>query len=126
MFSTGQPQYVRYKFGEEKTMKGRVKYFHIKTYYLDFDGKVFGEALSKHAIEKFCGAKQITALKMFYLKYYLSEKHIRAYLTEYGQKFLSIIDIHLCEYKGKAFYIKRKKVVEIFIKSQVMVNTAYF
>jgi hypothetical protein len=93
---------------------------------LDFNGKVFGEALSEHAIEKFRGAKRITALKVFLLKYYLGEKHVRAYLTKCGKKFLSMIDIHLYKYEGKAFYIEREKIIEIFIKSRVVVDAAYF
>ncbi|PMD66309.1 uncharacterized protein K444DRAFT_640176 [Hyaloscypha bicolor E] len=36
------------------------------------------------------------------------------------------MDIHLCEYEGKAFYIEKGRVVEIFIKSRVVVNAAYF
>ena len=103
-----------------------MKYFYIKARYLDFDRKVLKETLSQYTIEKFQGAKQITTLKVFPLKYHLSKSHIRAYLTKYGQKFLSIIDVHLCEYKGKAFYIEKERVVEILIKSQVMVNAPYF
>jgi hypothetical protein len=93
---------------------------------LDFNGKVFGETLSEHAIKKFPGAKQITALEVFPLKYHPGKKHIRAYLTKCGRKFLSIIDVHLCEYKGKAFYIEKERVVEIFIKSRIVVDAAYF
>ncbi|KAH8772429.1 hypothetical protein F5882DRAFT_505893 [Hyaloscypha sp. PMI_1271] len=95
---------VRYEFGEEKRIKDGVEYFHIKARYLDFDGKVFGETSSKYAIEKF----------------------LRAHLSKYGRKFLSIIDIHLCEYKGKAFYIEKGQVIETFIKSRVVVDVAYF
>ena len=36
------------------------------------------------------------------------------------------MDIHLYEYKGKVFYIEKKQVIEILIKSQVVVNTPYF
>jgi hypothetical protein len=125
-FGTGQPRCVRYEFGEEKTTKSGIEYFHIKARYLDFDGKVFGEASSEHAIEKFRGAKRIAALDVFPLKYHPSEKHARAYLTKCGQKFLSMMEIHLCEYEGKAFYIEKEKVVEIFIKSRVVVDAAYF
>jgi len=103
-----------------------VKYFHVKARYLDFDGKVLGETSSEHAIEKFRGAKQITALEVFPLKYHPNEKHMRAHLTECGQKFLSMMDVHLCEYEGKAFYIKKGQVVEIPIKSRVVVNAPYF
>ncbi|KAH6661627.1 hypothetical protein B0J14DRAFT_622151 [Halenospora varia] len=98
-FGTSQPRCVKYKFGEEKTTKGGVEYFYIKACYLDFDRK------------KFRRAKRITALEVFPLKYHLGEKH----------KFLSIMDVHLCKYKGKAFYIKKEQVVKIYIKSQVMI-----
>jgi hypothetical protein len=62
---------------------------------------------------------------MFPFKYYLGKKHIRAHLTKYGQKFL-FINIHLCEYKGKAFYIEKEKVIKNFIKSRVVVDVNYF
>ena len=74
---------------------------------MDFDRKVFSEILSEYTIKKFRRAKQITALEIFPLKYYLSKSQIRGYLTEYGQRFLSIIDIYLYKYKGKVFYIKK-------------------
>jgi hypothetical protein len=93
---------------------------------LDFDEKVLGETSSEHAIKKFRRAKAITALELFLLKYYPGKEYIRAQLSEHGRKFLSIIDIYLCEYKGKAFYIEKGRVIEIFIKSQVMVDAAYF
>jgi hypothetical protein len=91
-FGTGQPRCVRYEFGEEKTTKGGVEYFHIKARYLDFDGKVFGEISSDHAVEKFRRAKQITALEAFPLKYHPGEKHLRAHLTECGRIF--VLDRH--------------------------------
>jgi hypothetical protein len=125
-FGTGQPRCVRYEFGEEKRTKDGVEYFHIKARYLDFDGKVFGETSSDHAIEKFRGAKRITALEIFPLTYHPGEKYMRVYLTEYGRKFLSMMDFHLCEYESKAFYIEKGRVVEIFIKSRVVIDAAYF
>ena len=63
---------------------------------------------------------------MFPLKYHPSERYIRAYLTEYSRKFLSIIDVYLYEYEDKAFYIKKGQVVEISIKSRVVVDAPYF
>ncbi|KAH6701253.1 P-loop containing nucleoside triphosphate hydrolase protein [Leptodontidium sp. MPI-SDFR-AT-0119] len=117
---------VKYEFGEEKTANSGIKYFHVKARYLDFDGKVFGETSSEHAIEKFRGAKQITALEVFPLKYHPSERQVRTHLTECGRKFLSMMDVHLCEYKGKGFYIEKDRVVEIPIESRVVVDAAYF
>ncbi len=125
-FGTGQPRCVKYEFGEEKTTKDGIKYFHVRARYFDFDGKVLGETSSDHAIESFRGAKQITALEVFPLRYHPGEKHVRAHLTKCGRKFLSMMDVHHCEYEGKAFYIEKERVVEIFIKSRVVVDVAYF
>jgi hypothetical protein len=125
-FGTSQPRCVKYEFGERKKTKDGIEYFHIKARYLDFDGKVLGETSSEHTIEKFHRAKAITALELFPLKYYPGEEYIRAQLSEHGRKFLSMIDIYLCEYEGKVFYIEKGRVVEIFIKSRVVVDAAYF
>jgi hypothetical protein len=125
-FGTDQPRCVKYEFGERKKIKDGVEYFHVKARYLDFDGKLFGETSSEHAIKKFRGAKAITSLELFPLKYHPGEKHMRAHLSEHGRKFLSMMEIHLCEYEGKAFYIEKGRVVEIFIKSRVVVDAAYF
>ena len=125
-FGTGQPRCVRYEFGEEKKTKDGVEFFLVKARYLDFDGKMLGETSSEHAIEKFRGAKQITALDVFPLEYHPGEKHVRAQLSEYGRKFLSMMDIHLREYEGRAFYIEKGRVVQIFIKSRIVVDAAYF
>ncbi|KAL5313337.1 hypothetical protein ACEPPN_019070 [Leptodophora sp. 'Broadleaf-Isolate-01'] len=115
-FGTGQLRCVKYEFGEEKTANGGIKYFYVKARYLDFDGKVFGETSSEHTIEIFRGAKQITALEIFPLKYHRNER----------QKFLSLMDVHLCENKGKGFYIEKDRVVEIPIESRAVVDAAYF
>ena len=125
-FGTGQPRCVRYDFGEEKTTKGGLKYFHVNARYLDFDGKVLGETSSEHAIEKFRGAKQIAALEVFPLKFHPSEERVRAHLITSGRKFLSMMGVRLYEYKGKAFYIEKGQVVEMFVKSRVVVDAAYF
>ena len=97
MVGTGQPRCVRYEFGEETKTKDGIAYFHVKARYLNFDGKVFGETSSEHVIEKFRGAKQIIALEVFPLKYHPGEKHTRAHLSEHGRKFLSMMNIHICE-----------------------------
>jgi len=125
-FGTGQSRCVKYEFGKEKVVNSGIKYFHIKACYLDFDRNVFKETLSEYTIKKFRRAKQITTLELFPLKYHLSESQMRAYLTKCGQKFLSMIDVYLCEYKGKGFYIEKDRVIEIPIACQVVVDAPYF
>jgi hypothetical protein len=36
------------------------------------------------------------------------------------------MDIYLYKYEGKAFYIEKGRVIEIFIKSQVVIDVTYF
>lgn len=37
-----------------------------------------------------------------------------------------MMGVRLYEYKGKAFYIEKGQVVEMFVKSRVVVDAAYF
>jgi hypothetical protein len=37
-----------------------------------------------------------------------------------------MMGVHLCGYEGKAFYTEKERVVDIFIKSRVVVDAAYF
>lgn len=52
---TGKPRCVKFDFGEERKQANGVEYFHMGCRYLDFDGKVFGEASTALGIEKFRG-----------------------------------------------------------------------
>ncbi|CZT41144.1 uncharacterized protein RSE6_00844 [Rhynchosporium secalis] len=56
----------------------------------------------------------------------VSEERMRADLTISGRKFLTMMGVHFYEYEGKAFYIEKGQIIELFIKSQVVVDAAYF
>ena len=43
-------RYVICNYSEEKVKLNSSKYFLIKTYYLDFDRKVLGEAIAKYKV----------------------------------------------------------------------------
>ncbi|PMD60368.1 uncharacterized protein K444DRAFT_642994 [Hyaloscypha bicolor E] len=59
---TGKPRCVKYDFSEERKQIDGVEYFYIGYYYLDSDGKVFGEVLTALGIEKFRGTRRINSL----------------------------------------------------------------
>lgn len=94
--STSQPRCVSYECGEEKKAKGRVKYFHVKAGYVDFDGKVFGETSSGMPLRNSVELKRsLLLLEVFPLRYHQSKRDVRADLTKYDEKFLSIrLQIH--------------------------------
>jgi hypothetical protein len=111
---------------KRKKQIDRVDYFHIRCHYLDSDGKVFGEVSTALGIEKFRGTRRINSLGVFPLLYHQKEKETRAYLDKCGQKFLSLISVHHCQYQGMAFYMKKNCPVKLFVNSWIMVDAAYF
>jgi hypothetical protein len=124
--STGKPRCVKYDFGEERKQINRVDYFHIRCYYLDSDGKVFGEVPTALGIEKFRETRGINSLGVFPLLYHQKEKETRAYLDKSGRKFLKLMNVHYCQYQGVAFYMKKTHPVKLFINSRIIVDVAYF
>jgi hypothetical protein len=60
-----KPRYIKYNFGEERTISDRVIYFHIKGRYVDFNGEVFGKVLINTGILKFRGLKPINSFDVF-------------------------------------------------------------
>jgi hypothetical protein len=98
--------------------------FHID--YLDFDGKVFGEVSTALGIEKFRGSKPINSLGVFPLSYHQKEEEARAYLDKCGRKFLSLMKVHHCQYRGMAFIVKKNRPTKIFVNSRIVIDAAYF
>ena len=45
-YSTNKRRYIRFNSGEVKKDNKGDKYFRVKGWYLDFDGKTFGKALT--------------------------------------------------------------------------------
>jgi hypothetical protein len=45
------------------------QYFHLECRYLDFNGRVFGEAVTQLDITRFCGGRRIDSLESFPRKY---------------------------------------------------------
>ncbi|ELR04587.1 hypothetical protein GMDG_06869 [Pseudogymnoascus destructans 20631-21] len=125
-FGTGKPRCVKYDFGEERKTNSGVKYFHIEGRYLDFDGKVLGEAVIHLSIEKFRGAKRIDTLEVFPLHCHANESNARAQLLKCGHRFLGLTGIHHVEYHGKAFYMEKGRPIEVTIKGRIMVDPAHF
>ncbi|OBT86393.1 hypothetical protein VE02_05287 [Pseudogymnoascus sp. 03VT05] len=125
-FVTGKPRCVKYDFGEERKTNSGVKYFHVAGRYLDFDGKVLGEAVIHLSIEKFRGAKRIDTLEVFPLHCHPNESDAREQLLKCGHRFLRLTGINHVEYHGKAFYMEKGRPIEVTINGRIMVDPAHF
>ena len=72
----------------------------------------------------FKGARKITSLNCYPLKYHKNEPKLRAELIERGRKFVSLQGVNYKSHEGLAYYKKRKQVIKVNINGRIMVDPA--
>ena len=117
---------IRFDRGEEKMSSTGVTYFHMECRYLDSDGAVFGEVSTALGIAKFAGVKRIATLDAFPLAYHPRRNEMRAGLVARGRRFVTLLGVHHLQYHGNAFYMQKGELVEVPVKSLIMVDAAFF
>ena len=125
---TQKPMCVRCNHGEEKTRANGVPYFCVEARQFDHDGKVFGEATVRIAIEKFRGAKRIDLLDAFPFQYHRQANDIRSTLIECGRRFVSLTgsNNHM-QYQGQTFWKDDKgEIHNLFVDGRIIVDATYF
>lgn len=119
---------VRCNHGAEKTRPNGAQYFCLEARRFDHDGKVFGEATIKIAIDKFQGAKRIDLLDAFPIQHHRHSKHITTSLAECGRKFVSLIGSNNHrQYRGQAFWKDDKgEIRSLFVDGRIVVDAKFF
>ncbi|PHH92424.1 hypothetical protein CDD83_7493 [Cordyceps sp. RAO-2017] len=106
----------------------RGDFYFLEGKYLEFDGKKFGYGTLAEEIPEFQGARKITSLPCYPLRYHKEQAHVRQNLVERGKKFVALNGVHYKCYSGIA-YMKRKKgsIIKFNVQqSRVMVDPAIF
>lgn len=75
-------------------------------------------------VPAFKGARKITSLNCYPLKYHKNEAKVRAELIERGKKFVSLQGVHYKSHEGLAYYKKRKQIIKVNINGRIMVDPA--
>lgn len=75
-------------------------------------------------VPAFKGARKITSLNCYPLKYHKNEARIRAELIARGKKFVSLQGVHYKSHEGLAYYKKRKQIIKVNINGRIMVDPA--
>jgi hypothetical protein len=70
----------------------------------------------------FRGARKITSLGCYPLKYHKNETQLRKDLIERGKKFVSLGGVHYKSHQGMAYYKKKKSVIKVNINGRIMVD----
>ncbi|KAK2752220.1 hypothetical protein FQN54_008152 [Arachnomyces sp. PD_36] len=124
-FGTQKPRCVIFDAGEEVTERG-VTYYKLECRYLDYDGKLFGEAEICLGVVKFQGSKPISSLAAFPLTYHPDHERVRANLIECGKKFCDLKGTHIRQCNGVGFIMHHGDIVQMNINSHVGVDAAFF
>ena len=116
----------RFDRGDERMSSTSVTYFHVECRYLDSDGAVFGEVSTALGVAKVAGVKRIVTLDAFLLAYHPRRSEMRAGLVARGRRLVTLLGVHHLQYHGNAFYMQKGELVEVPVKSRIMVDAAFF
>ncbi|KAK4163374.1 hypothetical protein QBC43DRAFT_345274 [Cladorrhinum sp. PSN259] len=120
--SPDQPRVFKVEVAEKhySIMKG--EYYYIEGKYFEYDGKQFGYGNMSEEIGEFRGARKITSLGCYPLKYHKNEAKVRKDLIERGKKFVSLGGVHYKSHHGMAYYKKKKSIIKVNINGRIMVD----
>lgn len=90
--------------------------------YLEYDGKQFGYGYLAEEISNFQGARKITSLDCYPLKYNKDESEMRGDLIQRGKKFVSLGGVHYKSHQGMAYFKKKKNVIKVNTNGRIMVD----
>ncbi|KAI2926281.1 hypothetical protein CBS63078_2207 [Aspergillus niger] len=113
---------IEYATKESSFMKGQ--WYSIEGRYLEYDGKAFGMGTMAAEVESFKGARKITSLSCYPLKYHREADSVKAKLIERGKKFVALRGMNYRYHKGMAFYKRKRSVIKVNINGRVMVDPA--
>ncbi|KAE8420704.1 hypothetical protein BDV36DRAFT_292898 [Aspergillus pseudocaelatus] len=113
---------LEYATKESSFMKGQ--WYSIEGRYLEYDGKSFGMGTMLAEVESFKGARKITSLSCYPLKYHREAEDVKTKLIERGKKFVSMRGMNYRFHKGMAFYKKKRSVIKVNINGRVMIDPA--
>ncbi|KAL4792850.1 hypothetical protein BDV19DRAFT_245785 [Aspergillus venezuelensis] len=113
---------IEYATKESSFMKGQ--WYSIEGRYLEYDGKAFGMGTMAAEVEAFKGARKITSLGCYPLKYHREADEIKTKLIERGKKFVALRGMNYRFHKGMAFFKKKRTVIKVNINGRVMIDPA--
>lgn len=123
-----EPRVFRVESVERHVNMQKGEFYHIDGKYFEYDGKNFGYGSLAEEIGSFRGARKITSLPCYPLKFHRDEAGVRKKLIERGKKFVELRGVHYKSYSGMA-YLKSKKhgIIKFNVQqSRMMVDTKTF
>ncbi|KAI1775826.1 hypothetical protein F4818DRAFT_441104 [Hypoxylon cercidicola] len=122
--SVDEPRVFKVDVAEKHYSIVRGEFYYVEGKYFEFDGKQFGYGSMSEEIPEFRGARKITSLGCYPLKYHKNEAQLRKDLIDRGKKFVSLGGVHYKSHLGMAYHKKKKSVIKVNINGRIMVDPA--
>jgi hypothetical protein len=122
--SVDEPRAFKIELAEKEFSFMKGEWYNIEGRYLEYDGKTWGMGTMDCDVPGFKGARKITSLNCYPLKYHKNEAKLRAELIERGKKFVSLQGVNYRSHEGMAYVKKRKQIIKVNINGRIMIDPA--
>ncbi|CZR64854.1 related to TOB3 (member of AAA-ATPase family) [Phialocephala subalpina] len=122
--SADEPRAFKIELAEKEFSFMKGEWYNIEGRYLEYDGKTWGMGTMDCDVPAFKGARKITSLNCYPLKYHKNEVKLRADLIARGKKFVSLQGVNYKSHEGMAYLKKRKQIIKVNINGRIMVDPA--
>lgn len=113
-------------YSKENASFMRGKWYSIESRYLDYDGKNFGLATVHGEVPSFSGARKISSLPCYPLRYHKNPEKAKQDLVDRGKKFVALQGMNYKTYAGMSYTKKEDKVFKVDVNGRVMIDPAIF
>lgn len=121
-----EPRAFKIDFATKEAHFSKGIWYCIEGKYLEYSGKAFGMAPTHCDVESFKGARSITSLSCYPLKYHKDSDTLRNNLIERGKQFVTLKGVNYKHHKGIAYTKKKRQILRICINGRVMIDSAIF
>ncbi|EEY22350.1 conserved hypothetical protein [Verticillium alfalfae VaMs.102] len=120
--SEDEPRVFKVEAAEKHTSFVKGDFYYIDGKYFEYDGKQFGYGSFAEEVSDFRGARKITSLNCYPLKYHKNEQKVREHLISRGKKFVLLGGVQYKCHEGMAYYKKKKNTIKINVNGRIMVD----
>ncbi|CRK13964.1 hypothetical protein BN1723_010178 [Verticillium longisporum] len=120
--SEDEPRVFKVEAAEKHTSFVKGDFYYIDGKYFEYDGKQFGYGSFAEEVSDFRGARKITSLNCYPLKYHKNEQKVREHLISRGKKFVQLGGVQYKCHEGMAYYKKKKNTIKINVNGRIMVD----
>lgn len=121
-----EPRAFKAVYSKEQASFMKGKWYGVESRYLEYDGKNFGLATVHGEVPAFSGARKISSLSCYPIRYHKNPEQAKQELIDRGKKFVALQGMNYKTYAGMTYVKKEDKVLKVDVNGRVMVDPAIF